>query len=382
MQKEIAIFMFIDALGWEIVNKYRFMKGFFPYRYPAKMQFGYSCTAIPTILSGVPPIEHKHLSLFYYDEVNSPFKMFKYFKFLPPQIFSRWRVRHALSRLVAKYYGYTGYFELYAMPFDRLHYFDYIEKMDIFVPGGLKPVPNLADKLEERKLSYHISNWRLTEQQNIDALISRIEEESICFSFLYTAAMDSLLHRVTKDGAEIPIKLAWYQKQIERVVSIAEKHYSRVNLYVMSDHGMATNQGGVDVKRQIENLGFTFGKDYVAIYDSTLGRFWFLNERVKGEIIEKLQSLPHSSLVTKSEKMMYGIDFPDNMYGEEILLMDPGYQIEPCDLGLKALPGMHGYSPEHEDSSASFLSTEEITTPPLWVGDFHRIMVDKMDSIR
>jgi predicted AlkP superfamily pyrophosphatase or phosphodiesterase len=239
----------------------------------------------------------------------------------------------------------------------------------------------LADKLEEKKIPYHISNWRLTEKQNIDALINEIEKEEIRFSFLYTAAMDSLLHMVTKDGVEIPKKLDWYREQIQRVIVAAKKHYEKFNLYVMSDHGMTTLTEPVDVKKIIENMDFKFGKDYIGVYDSTLGRFWFKNDKARKAITEKLHEIPHAKLVTKEEKKKYGINFEDNMYGEEILLMDPGYQIEPCDLGLKALPAMHGFSPEHEDSYASFLATEPVDPAPKWVGDYHWIMVKKMDEI-
>ena len=71
---KVHIFMFIDALGWEIINEYGFLNDLLPHRYPVKMQFGYSSTAIPTILTGQPPEVHKHLSFYYYAPEKSPFK--------------------------------------------------------------------------------------------------------------------------------------------------------------------------------------------------------------------------------------------------------------------------------------------------------------------
>lgn len=128
MRKRVSIFMFIDAFGWEIQKKYKFLEDLLPYRYPAQMQFGYSCTAIPTILTGKRPTEHKHLTFYYYNPQDSPFKAFKYLKFLPKTIFDRWRFRHQFSKIIKKINGYTGYFEIYSMPFERLPYYDYIEK--------------------------------------------------------------------------------------------------------------------------------------------------------------------------------------------------------------------------------------------------------------
>jgi len=382
--EKLSLFMFIDALGWEIIKDRDFLKDLAPHRYRVGMQFGYSSTAIPTILTGEKPTIHKHLSFYYYAPDKSPFKIFKYLllPYLPGSIVDRWRVRHILSKLVAKLYGYTGYFEMYAMPFDRIHYFDYIEKTDMFVPDGIKPVKNLPDKLEERGIPYHISNWRLKEIENIEALIKEIRTGEIRFAFLYTAAMDGLLHMVTKDGKEIDEKIEWYSGQIQRVIEEVKKRYDDFYFAVLSDHGMTTLTGVVDVKSQIEGLGLKFGEDYVAVYDSTMGRFWFLNKQAEERILNLVHQIPHSHVLSEEEEKKYFIDFENHMFGEKYLLMDPGWQIEPCDMGIKALPAMHGFAPEHEDSYAALLSSEPVDIPLNYVDDFHHLMVKKMEGLK
>ncbi len=379
--KKIAVFMFVDAMGWEIIKDRDFLKDLLPNRYRVGMQFGYSSTAIPTILSGQKPTVHKHLSFYYYAPDKSPFKIFPYLGLglLPSSIADRWRVRHTLSKLVAKYYGFTGYFEMYAMPFSRIAYFDYIEKTDIFVPGGLSPVKNIADVLVEKGIPYHISNWRLPETANFEALIRDVKEGNIRFAFLYTAAMDGLLHRVTKSGPEITTKLEWYQQNVSRLFSEMEKNYQDIYFAVFSDHGMTTLTEVVDVKKPVEKLGYRFGKDYVAVYDSTMVRLWFFNDSARQSILEALKGVPHSHVLNDDELRRYSIDFPDHMYGEKILLMDPGYQIAPSDMGLNALPGMHGFAPEHEDSFASLLSSQPVDIELKCVDDYFRLMTSRMD---
>lgn len=379
--KKISVFMFIDAMGWEIIKDRDFLNDLLPHRYRVQMQFGYSSTAIPTILTGEKPTVHKHLSFYYYAPEKSPFKAFKslHLSVLPRSLTDRWRVRHVLSKMVARHYGYTGYFEMYAMPFNRLPYFDYIEKTDLFVPGGLSPVKNLADRLVEREIPHHISNWRLSELENIEALIRDIEKGEIRFAFLYTAAMDGLLHRVTKNGPEVAVKLDWYSQQIHRLVRELERQYQDINFAVFSDHGMTTLAGVVDVKAEIENLGYEFGKDYAAVYDSTMARLWFFNDAAKAALTEKLGLIPHAHLLDNEELQRYSIDFVDNMYGESYLLMDPGWQIEPCDMGLKALPAMHGFAPEHEDSFAALLSSDAVDLEMRCVDDFYRLMTAGMN---
>jgi predicted AlkP superfamily pyrophosphatase or phosphodiesterase len=382
--KKIAIFMFIDAMGWEIIKDRSFLKDLLPHRYRVGMQFGYSSTAIPTILTGEKPTVHKHLSFYYYAPEKSPFKMMKYLGLgmLPSSIADRWRVRHILSKLVARYYGFSGYFEMYAMPFSRIHLFDYIEKTDIFVPGGLSPVKNLADTLEDNRIPYHITNWRLTEIQNIGALTKDVQKGEINFAFLYTAAMDGLLHRVTKDGAEIDVKMKWYEDNIRNLMKEVQSNYQEIYFAVFSDHGMTTLTGVVDVKRDVEKLGLIFGKDYAAVYDSTMVRLWYLNDSVKDRILETLGNVPHAHVLDDVELQKYSIDFHDHMYGDTILLMDPGWQIAPCDMGLKALPAMHGFAPEHEDSYAALLSTDPVDIQLDCVDDYFRLMREKMDWVK
>jgi predicted AlkP superfamily pyrophosphatase or phosphodiesterase len=382
MKKEkIDIYMFIDALGWEVLKGRSFMKNELPHRYPVKMQFGYSATAIPTILTGAPPTEHKHLSFYYFAPEKSPFKMFKYLglKYLP-SFFDRWRIRHNMSKIIKKLYGYTGYFELYAMPFDRLQYFDYIEKKDMFVPKGLDPVKNLADVLEERNIDYHISNWRLSEEENINRLMKDIENQSISFAFLYTAAMDSLLHKETKTGSNIAEKIKWYETKISNLIECVKNNYKNYTLHIMSDHGMTTLVGVIDLKEKVESLNYKFGKDYCAVYDSTMARFWFFNDSAESDIMKILSKTKNGKVLSEEEKIKFKIDFKDNMYGKEIFLLNPGWQIEPCDMGVKALPAMHGYSPDDCDSDACFLSSREIKEPPVWVGDYFRIMTEKIND--
>jgi len=379
--KKISVFMFIDALGWEIVKKHHFMEELLPYRNKVEMQFGYSCTAIPTILTGESPEVHKHLSFYYYNPEESPFKSFKVLKYLPGSIFDRWRFRHLFSKIIAKAYRYTGYFEMYAMPFDRLPYFDYIEKRDLFVPGGLSPVPNLADRLTEKKVSYHISDWRLTEEQNIKSLIQDVKRGEINFGFLYTAAMDGLLHRVTKDGSEIREKLDWYAEYIYTLWQEMQNNYDEFKLYVISDHGMTSLTETVDAKKIVEALPLKFGRDYTAVYDSTMIHFWYLNKAAKKAIQEIIPTIPYSRLLNDEDNKRYRIRFEDNMYGEDIVLMDPGVQIAPSDMGRNALPGMHGFDPKHEDSYASFLSSSKVEDEPQWVGDFFKVMMKDVEDI-
>ncbi|MCP3967879.1 MAG: hypothetical protein GY750_19615 [Lentisphaerae bacterium] len=383
MKKVVHLVIFIDALGWEIVNKFGFCDTLLPYRNKVKMQYGYSSTAIPTILTGKPPIAHKHLSFYYYNPENSPFKIFKYlpFKYLPSCIFDRWRVRHMLSKTLKRFLGYTGYFELYSMPYDRLHFFDYIEKKDIFIPGGLLPVRNLADELQMANKKYRISNWRLQADENIASMKNAMNRKKIEFGFLYIADLDGFLHMNICNDNKVASEIKRYEKIVEGMVDSASKNYDDYTVTVISDHGMTPLEKCVDLKAAIEDTGLDFGHDYIATYDSTMARFWFLENRARQIILYTLSQIPEGHTLSKPEKVKYGINFTDQMYGEEIFLLNSGNQIIPSDMGKNPLPGMHGFSPEDKHSYASCMSTHQLPFDPEWVGDFFNMMLEKVNIV-
>lgn len=101
---KVKVFVFIDALGWKQVEKYGFLKDLLPYRRKIEMQFGYSSTAIPTILTGATPSEHGHLTFYDYAPARSPFKMMKFLApfMIPRSFWSRGRIRGWLSKLIKK----------------------------------------------------------------------------------------------------------------------------------------------------------------------------------------------------------------------------------------------------------------------------------------
>ena len=87
-------------------------------------------------------------------------------------------------------------------------------------------------------------------------------------------------------------KIKWLEEQISNVYDYANDKYDEVSLHIFSDHGMCDTKGSVDLIKVIENTGLVYGKDYVAMYDSTMARFWFMNDEAR-ETIEDLLSCPN-----------------------------------------------------------------------------------------
>ncbi len=375
-----SIFIFIDAMGWELMKKHDFLKKEMPIRNASKMQFGYSSTAIPTILTGKKPSEHGQFSYYYHDKNNSPFNniWFKMLRLLPSSITERGRVRSYISKLAKFFFGYTGYFQIYSMPLDRITHFNYSEKKDLFQPGAFKEVDSIFDYLKEKGINYFRTDWRKNEVdafQNFKETLTKPHQ----FYFLYFAELDGVQHKETKEGASVPGRLELYKERIQEIMQTLDEQGDEYRISVVSDHGMTTLTSEFDLKEVIDRTGLEFGRDYISCFDSTMLRLWFLNLDAKKVIIKALGDVKEGSILSEEELERFGIDFEGQKYGELFFLMKPGVQIVPSDMCKISFPGMHGYTPDHKDSDASFLANFEPRKKPEWVGDFFNVMKEMAD---
>jgi len=261
---ELSMVIFIDALGWEVLRERNFLENELPYRRKLRSVFGFSSACVPSILTGLMPRDHKHWSFFYYSPKTSPFKPLRALGLLPSSIVNRGRVRNMISRLVKKIYGYTGYFQLYNVPFKYINLFDYCEKNDLFVPGGMNQGKNIFDHLQQAGRTYHVSNWREPEEVNLEAVKTDMRKGEVSFALLYMASMDALLHMVGKESKQVDEKLKWYENEIRELLKVARQNYDNVRLFICSDHGMATVHTHTDLMSKVEALDLKFGSDYVA----------------------------------------------------------------------------------------------------------------------
>lgn len=358
--KKLALYTFIDAFGWEIYQRYGFLNDILPNARKLETTFGFSSAADPSILTGRYPDQHTHWSSFYYDPDNSPFKIFKLLSILPRSIFDRWRVRHWMSKLIAKWFGYTGYFEIYSVPFKYLPYFDYLEKHDYFVPGGILKTATIFDYCVENEVPYHCSNWRLSEDENLEIAKNVISDGEIEFMYLYLPKLDAVMHAHGNQAPEVEQKIHWLEDEVKKVLDVARSNYDQVSLYAISDHGMSNVTGSVDLISMINKTDLEFGEDYVAMYDSTMARFWILKEEARSKIINVLEDVEQGYIVPKQELQDMHVYFPDHKFGDLFFLMDEDILINPSFMGLKVIPGMHGYHPKAKDSYSFIASNRDI----------------------
>ena len=379
MNKKLTLFVFVDAFGWEVYKNYGFLGDLLPYARRLETTFGFSSAADPSILTGRYPDEHTHWSCFYYSPQTSPFKCMKLVSFLPRCIFDRWRFRHWLSKILAKMLGWTGYFEMYSVPFSVLPYFDYAEKRDYFVPGGIMRTDTIFDYCVKKGIKYHCSNWRKSEPEVLSDIREQIELEQMEFAYLYLPKLDAVMHRYGTVAPQVEDKIRWLEQQVRQITELAKQHYEQVSLYAISDHGMANVSGSVDLIAKIEATGLKFGTDYVAMYDSTMARFWFMNEKSKDAIQSVLQGVKEGYIVSYEELEKMHVFFDDHRFGDTIFLMNAGILIVPSFMGLTSIPGMHGYHPHDKDSYSFILGASPLGEDINSITDIRKVMEQELD---
>lgn len=368
----ININVFIDALGYAVAEPNGFLPELDAVRKPVRTVLGYSSGAVPTILTGVLPRRHGQWSFFYYAPESSPFRWMRPLGLLPHRVAANHRVRRPLSAAVARWLGYTGYFNLYAAPFDRIWQWDYCEKRDLFAPGGVNGHPTIFDALREAGKPFHCSDWRQPEEQNIAGAVLAVRDPEIEQTFVYLPGLDAWMHRHGKAGA--PAALPRYEEAVRSIVASARGFHDEVRVTVFSDHGMANVSSAVDLQEVIDRTGLRYGRDYVGIYDSTMVRFWYLREGAEAQVRHALTETGVGHFLTDEELTQSGLDFPGHRYGEAIFLCDPGVLVVPSDMGLRPITGMHGYSEDHEDSDAVLLSSVPLAAPVRRIDDLNRLM--------
>jgi len=266
-------------------------------------------------------------------------------------------------------HGFTGYFMLYSVPFKYLPLFDYSEKRSIWKEGLLRG-RTIFNDLDAGSIPYYVHESGTSDEARLDRLKERIIRREIAMGYVSLGRLDALMHKAGNAGPQVTELVRWYDARIREVIAAAENGYDEVEWYLFTDHGMHNTTGEYDLIRDINALDLLYGKDYVAFYDATMARVWFLNDDARRRITAMLATHSSGRIIPDEELKQLGVFFEDRMYGELIFLMNSGIQLVPSFMGNKRVAGLHGFHPHDTDSRASLLSNR---TLPGAVRSIHQI---------
>lgn len=372
----VHVFVLIDALGWEIIKDRPFLNAELPFRQPLKTVLGYSCGAIPTILTGRMPAQTGRWNLFYYDPQGSPFRWLRWFSFLPDRLLDNRYSRKVIKELGRRVLGMGPLFECGVSP-RLLARFNYVEKENIYAAGGIPGSVSIFDLLSSRNIPHRIYSYHyLSDAQILDQARVDIKSSNASFFFVYLSEVDRFLHKQRDDDKAVTRKLAWYDHQLRELFATAVERDAQATFTIVSDHGMTPVRSRYDLVGRIDALGFKMPKHYMAVYDSTMARYWFRDEGARRAILSELASTSCGRILGDGELDRLGILFSDRRYGEAIFLLDPGWLIAESNFNGSGWnpAGMHGYDPSDPHSDAIFLTNRQPETQIRSVADIYSPM--------
>jgi len=373
---QLDLFVFADALGWQIVEERNYLADLLPHRYKCDTLLGYSCTCDPSILTGTLPVEHGHFSFFVFDPENSPFGAARWLGWAPELIAGHHRVRNRVSRWWQRRLGYTGYFQLYSVPFRRLPWLDYTEKHDLYEPGGIIGGQEaIFTEWERTGKPWSRSDWRCDDETNVHRLIAQLREGKIALSYLFTSRLDATMHAHGTAGAAVDAAFDRFSGWMHEIDKVARDHYDDVRIHLFSDHGMANTRHDSRMMPDFEKLGLRFGTDYAAAWDSTMVRFWFPGgDRIRDRVVAWLNQREEGRILSDEELAANGCLFESRRYGELWYLLPEGTIFAPSFMNQRHVVGMHGYDPQEPASAACWLTNHAAYEPPHRIEQINRVM--------
>lgn len=360
----VRIFVLIDALGWELIRERPFLAEFLTHQQPVRTLLGFSSGIIPSILTGRTPAENGMWNLVYFDPENSPFRGLRRFGTLPGRLLDNRLGRRALTEIGRRVLGMGSNFDV-SVPPQTLPWFHWAENRNIYARDGVPGQRSIFDLLHEKGIPHKIysykesANW-ISDDKILQRATSDVASGHEKVYFLYLCELDMFLHLHRGEADLIEAKLAWYEEALGRVFRRARERDASASLCVFSDHGMTPVSRHCDVAAVVAEHGFQSPRDFLAVYDSTMARFWFFSDAARAKIYKRLRQLEYARLLTDEELREFGVYFPDHRYGELVMLLDPGCIIAESGFngsGWKPA-GMHGYHPDDKNSDAVFLSNE------------------------
>ncbi|MCD6379048.1 alkaline phosphatase family protein [bacterium] len=349
------VVVLIDALGFLLTERL----GFHPDGLSNKMRLrtvpGFSQSAISSIFTGVTPDKHGKWMMYSFARNKSPFRWLS----IIPQNVSEKRLwlKRLINWKLRNIDEVRSYYNLYDIPRNVLQYLNLPARRNIFMPEQNREMNTVIDELSRRGSRIFIRDYHTPEVVAFEQLEKALRTSNADFYLLYTAELDSDLHKYGTSHDNINAHLKWYGKKLETLLSINKG----MKMLVFGDHGMCDVHGSVDVIQQIESLDVKIPQDYIPFYDSTIARFKIYSERAKRVITDTLSNLSSGMILDNAEKKKLGIYYTDNAYGDIIFLANAGEIILPSYMGTLPVAGMHGYHPDNECMYSSLFTNVDFS---------------------
>ena len=349
-----VLIVFVDALGPLQLEAAGGLGGL-PYRGQLRGILGYSCGALPTLLTGAPPARHGRMCLFAQasqgEGVLAPLALLG---LLPRVVHERSRLRRFAARMLARQARLTGYVELYRVPPETFRWLDLPEREDLFTAERIGGCETFLSVARRAGLRVFAAPWQVPEEQRWAHTEAVLRQQRPDVAFAYATELDGALHRTGNGSAEARLALRRIATRIERASEAMRAGGGEVTTIVVGDHGMADIDRAVDPRGLLRRL-----RGVRAFVDSTMLRLWGDDgtlERARALVEE--EGLPGRWL---DEEALEARQAPTHgaPYGRALFLLEEGKLFAPSFVG-GAMRGMHGYDVASRSALAAIASDTPI----------------------
>lgn len=359
-----VLLYFVDGFAWNYISDgtSSFTSDDWICARPLDTVLGYSSSIVPVLISGKSPAVNGVWTEYYRDDHRSPLGLVaSHVGGLATPL----NMGRLVAFRIARKAGWQSAHKL-RIPLELAHHFrrhpiDYKR-----MPQCELAVPTIADICAARDLRMSFS-FISNENESERAIETVRENYRDCdVFFFYDCTVDHAGHNRGPVQTELRPELDRVAKTLDKVRGFSSTK-GGLEVLVFSDHGMTTVSRAFDVFETLKPL--RIGRDFLAFPDSTFVRFWYPSDSAREMVRDALKGAP-GSFLTEAEADLYGVPYPDERYGQDVLLADEGVVFHPSYISptffRTAFPdkGMHGYRPEFSSTDGVVLYSGKALQEP------------------
>lgn len=357
MPRHRTLLYFADAFAWSYLEGSPASTPYWRTQLPLTPLLGYSSTMIPCIQTGKTPAE-SGIWTEYVLEPRTPSALARAAAGAPITRTAANLARLATFRVTRKL-GLDVEHRL-RMPLEISHLFArHPIRYDRFPAVDISGAPTIADVVAEKGGTFRfvfLPKGLPTGSTSSSVLGDEVSD----VTFIYDPALDAYGHKRGADPeAHFPY-IGRIQRFVESFAASAARQGEEAETLLFSDHGMTTVTAGLDIRPLLR--GLQLGRDYAVFMDATFARFWYWSDRVRSAVRSRAVASGSCAWLTAEEQRQYGLVFPDDRYGMDILVADEGVVFHPNYFAPRFIRsakypdrGTHGYRPECASSKGVVL---------------------------
>jgi len=226
--------------------------------------------------------------------------------------------------------------------------------------GCLGGVKTIFDVLRENDMTYTYYPPGRSDSRSVNSVVKAIRRRNLSeFTFLHLFSLDVMGHKYGPSSALVKRALTRIDDHIGEITHASETA-GNVELIVFSDHGMSPVDMRHDAWNLLPNIPAELGKDYVVFLDSTMARFWFVEEKARRPISEAFSSCSWGRFLDYDDLRRFHIDKLGSEHGELIFALNDRSVLFPDFFRRREPPrGMHGYAVPTYDKPVLIISSEK-----------------------